>query len=81
MLLGRRNSDTRKSNRNPQQSASPIKNNGNVCINFVDSKKQLNTKKKGQNKSKNGNDSTPGNLARTILHNLNIFGKLLKSFS
>lgn len=50
---------------------------GSGSVSSGENKKQTVNKKKPHGKTKNGNDNTPGNLARTILHNLNIFGELV----
>lgn len=68
-VTGRRASDIRQSTRTPNQCNTSTKQ---LQVNNNDNKKML--KKKAQNKNKNNNETTPVNLARTILHNLNIFG-------
>lgn len=59
----------------------PSKNNNssNGNVNSNDVKKQTNGKKKTQGKMKSNSDTTTSNLARTILHNLNIFGEFFFS--
>lgn len=67
-VTGRRGSDIRQSTRAPNQCNTSAKQ-----LQVTMEKKAV--KKKNQNKSKNNNEAaTPVNLARTILHNLNIFG-------
>lgn len=66
-VTGRRGSDLRQSTRTPNQCNTSAKQ-----LQVTTDKKVL--KKKNQNKNKNNNETTPVNLARTILHNLNIFG-------
>ncbi|KAK9883285.1 hypothetical protein WA026_001468 [Henosepilachna vigintioctopunctata] len=70
-VIGRRSSDIRNSARctNTQNQGKVI--GSSAVLNASDGKK--NTKKKNHVKTKSG-DTTPANLARTILHNLNIFG-------
>lgn len=69
-VTGRRDSDIRKSTRNNNLQNGITKNTGSPCLN--DCKKQI---KKKTGKSKGNNETTPANLARAILHNLNIFGR------
>lgn len=67
--LGRRNSELRKSNRVPVQSNPASK--GSM---ISEQKKHGSSgKKKMQNKSKMNGETTPSNLARQLLQNLNIF--------
>lgn len=78
VVTGRRTTDIRKSYRNNEQSNTTNKSSSthNSVATPIDttSKKTTPNKKKTGNKIKNNNDSSTGNLARTILHNLNIFG-------
>ncbi|XP_045478217.1 protein deltex [Harmonia axyridis] len=70
-VIGRRSSDIRNSARcvNAQNQGKVI--GSTAALNASDSNKK-NGKKKGSGKNKNG-ETTPANLARQILHNLNIF--------
>lgn len=70
-VVGRRDSEIRKSIKNVSQCGMPSKILTNNVILLNDCKKQI--KKKTQ-KNKAGNETTPANLARAILNNLNIFG-------
>lgn len=75
---GRRNKDVRKvySNNTPQQSqAAKVIGTSAALNSTTDSHKKPSMKKKPAAKStKNNNETTPTNLARVILSNLNIFG-------
>ncbi|XP_018332330.1 protein deltex isoform X2 [Agrilus planipennis] len=64
-VMGRRSTDIRKSCRIEHT---------NVKTENVQNKKSTNGGKKKSQKSKNNNEMSTTNLAKTILHNLNIFG-------
>lgn len=66
-MNARKDSELRKSTRNINQASTKTIAN----TNHMGDKKPV--KKKNQSKGKNG-DTTPANLARAFLHNLNIFG-------
>lgn len=75
--LGRRNADLRKGyTNNPQQNQSAKVIGTSAALNSTtDPNKKTSNKKKSAKSGKTGNDTTPTNLARVILSNLNIFGK------
>lgn len=74
-FLGRRNSELRKSSRvAPHNNPTSKSNVSNLSS---DHKKHGNGKRKMQsNKTKTNNETTPSNLARQLLQNLNIFSKI-----
>lgn len=72
VVTGRRTSDIRKSYRNIEQNSSTKL--VSTTNSSVDCKKITSSKKKGSTKLKSNGETTTSNLARTILHNLNIFG-------
>lgn len=80
IFLGRRGSDIRKSCRNANNTQQPQQTKvigSSAALNQTDSNKKSSNKKKTNSKPKNGNETTPANLARQILNNLNIFSKFL----
>lgn len=76
-VTGRRCSDIRQSNRcnNTNQSTKVI--GSSAALNSTEIVKKPNGKKKNGVKGKNNNETTPANLARAFLNNLNIFGLCL----
>ncbi|KAJ8975954.1 hypothetical protein NQ317_011922 [Molorchus minor] len=73
-VTGRRSSDIRKSCRNVNTQTQSTKVIGSsAALNQTDNNKKNNNKKKTNNKGKTLNETTPTNLARQILNNLNIF--------
>ncbi|CAH1100969.1 unnamed protein product [Psylliodes chrysocephalus] len=78
-ITGRRCSNGRNScrtsnNSNGQQGHGTKVIGSSAILNQTDASKKNSNKKKTSGKSKSTNDSTPANLARQILNNLNIFG-------
>lgn len=79
VILGRRTTDVRRScrtvNNTQQPPVSKIIGSSAALNQTTNNVKKNTSKKKINGKHKHGNETTPTNLARQILNNLNIFGK------